>query len=72
VKKQEAKKTADEIYDTADIPFRVDCSAHPNKRKIKPVADVFGPEHEDAGFRNLDITYAVRPGSAWSTFKIEL
>ena len=40
--------------------------AHSNMRKSKAVLDVFGPEYEDAGFRNLDITYAVRPGSAWS------
>jgi hypothetical protein len=67
-KKEEVKKIPDELYDT-DTPFRVECPAHPNKRKSKAVDDVFGPEHEEAGFGNLDITYAVRPGSAWSTLK---
>ena len=67
--KEEAKKIPDEIYDTADTPFRVECPAHSNKRKSKAVVDVFGPEYEDAGFKDLDITYTVRPGSAWSTLK---
>jgi hypothetical protein len=67
--KEEAKKIPDEIYDTADTPFRVECPVQPNKRKSKAVVDVFGPEYEDAGFRTLNITYAVRPGGAWSTSK---
>ena len=46
--KEEAKKIPDEIYDTADIPFRVECPVQPNKRKSKAVVDVFGPEYEDA------------------------
>ena len=68
-KKEGMKEVPDEFYDTAEIPFRVECPAHPNKRKSKAVDDVFGPEHEDGGLENLDITYAVRPGSAWSTLK---
>jgi hypothetical protein len=67
-KKEEVKKTADNFYDTPD-PFRVECPVHPNKRKSRVVDDVFGPEHENGGFQDLDITYAVRPGSAWSSLK---
>lgn len=69
VKKEEGKKIPDDLYDMADTPFKVECPAHPHKRKSKVVDDVFGPEHEDGGFKNLDITYAVRPGSAWSALK---
>jgi hypothetical protein len=68
-KNEETKKIPDKVDDAADTPFRVECPAHPNKRKSKTPDDVFGPEHEDAGFENLDITYAVRPGSAWSSLK---
>jgi hypothetical protein len=68
-KSEETKKIPDKVDDAADTPFRVECPAHPNKRKSKTADDVFGPEHEDAGFENLDITYAVRPGSAWSNLK---
>jgi hypothetical protein len=69
VKKEEVKKTTDEIYDTAGTPFRVECPVHSNKRKSKAFDDVLGPEHENGGFANLNITYAVRPGSAWSALK---
>jgi hypothetical protein len=68
-KNEEAKKIPDKVDDAADTPFRVECPAYPNKRKSKTADDVFGPEHEDAGFENLGITYAVRPGSAWSGLK---
>ena len=67
-KKEGAKKALEDIYDTGETPFRVECPAH-SKRKSKAVDDVFGPEHEDGGFENLDITYSVRPGSAWTTLK---
>jgi hypothetical protein len=69
VKKEEIKKIPDDLYDTGDVPFRVECPAYPTKRKSKVVDDVFGPEHEDAGFANLNISYAVRPGGAWSALK---
>src|SRR5436305_2136178 len=68
-KNEETKNMADKVDDAADTPFTVECPAHPNRRKSKTVDDVFGPEHEDAGFENLDITYAVRPGSAWNNLK---
>jgi hypothetical protein len=68
-KNEEAKKIPDKVDDAADTPFRVECPAHPNKRKSKTADDVFGPEHEDAGFENLGITYAVRPGSTWNSLK---
>jgi hypothetical protein len=69
VKKEEVKKTSDELYETADTPFRVECPVHSSKRKSKAFDDVLGPEREDGGFTNLNITYAVRPGSAWSGLK---
>lgn len=68
MKKDEVTKIPDDYYDRPD-PFSVECPAHPKKRKSNAGDDVFGPEHESAGFPNLDITYAVRPGSAWSSLK---
>ena len=37
--------------------------------RAKALHDVFGPEHEEGGFENLDIAYAVRPSSVWTTLK---
>jgi hypothetical protein len=68
MKKDEGMKLPDDYYDRPD-PLIVECPAHPKKRKSSAGDDVFGPEHESAGFANLDITYAVRPGSAWSSLK---
>ena len=69
IKNEETKKRSDEVYETAETPFRVECPAHPNKRKSKAADDVSGLEHENGGFENLDITYAIRPGSGWSALK---
>ena len=69
IKKEEIEEKPDELYDAAETPFRVECPAHLNKRKSKAVDDVFGPEREDGGFENLDISYAIRPGAAWSALK---
>jgi hypothetical protein len=60
VKKEEAKKTPDEIYDPADAPFRVECPAHSNKRKSKAVVDVFGPKYEDAHLDKKQAFYTTR------------
>lgn len=68
LKKEEVTKLPDDYYDRPD-PLSVECPAHPKKRKSSAGDDVFGPELESAGFANLDITYAVRPGSAWSSLK---
>jgi hypothetical protein len=68
MKKDEVMKIPDDYYDRPD-PFSVECPAHPKKRKSNAGDDVFGPEHESTSFPNLDITYAVRPGSAWSSLK---
>jgi hypothetical protein len=68
LKKEGVMKLPDDYYDRPD-PLSVECPAHPKKRKSSTGDDVFGPEHESAGFANLDITYAVRPGSAWSSLK---
>ena len=58
--KEEAKKIPDEIYDTADTPFRVECPAHSNKRKSKAIVDVFGPEYEDAHLDKKQAFYTTR------------
>lgn len=55
-----------------EIPFTLECPVRnvPKKRKNETVKDdVFGPKHEDGGFTNLKINYAIRPGKAWTEMK---
>lgn len=67
----------EESYDIvsgfADVPFTLSCPHRPNKRKSKgpEEQEVTHPATEDGGFKDLTITYSVRPGryGAWTDLK---
>jgi hypothetical protein len=59
------KKIANEFHETTETPFTVECPAHRHKNKSKAAYDMFGPEHENAGFANLDISYVAGSRQAY-------
>ena len=60
----------DNSSETQEMPFAVECPARPPKRrKSRGKDDVFGPEIENDGFKDLGISYSVRPGSEWGRLR---
>ena len=69
IRKEQSEDIFDDVSETKEIPFIIECPARSNKRKSKGKDDVFGPQIEDGGFKPLAVSYAIRPGSAWSNMK---